>query len=79
MKYKVIESKTRFGEIIDSAVTDKGIMRVVKNHYGAGFRIRRIQNEKDEWTLDLSKDYYNTLKDAESALLSGCVEFGIGK
>ena len=79
MKYTIIESKSRFGEVIDSAVTNKGIMRIVKNHYGIGYRIRRIQNERNEFTWDLSKEYYATLQDAQSALLSGDTEFGIGK
>lgn len=75
MKYEILKKENRYGEVIDFIVTkNAGNMYIVERN--GVYRIRRINNTVNEgWVWDLSEDVYNTLKEAECALLSCCVKF----
>ena len=78
MKYEIKKKESIHGEVIDNIITEnEGKMYIVKRD--KSYRIRRTYSDKNRWVWDLSKDVYNTLKEAESALLSGCITFILEK
>ena len=78
MKYEIFKKENRYGEVIDYIVTkNAGNIYIVERN--GSYRIRRVHSTEDGgFVWDLSKDVYNTLKEAECALLSCCVNFIIG-
>lgn len=78
MKYKIEKKESIYGEVIDNIITENAEnMYIVKRD--KCYRIRRTCSKRNGWIWDLSKDTYNTPKEAECALLSGRVTFIMGK
>lgn len=77
MRYEILTKESRFGDVIDFIKTkNAGNMYIVERN--GCYRIRRVHSQKDgDFIWDLSNDAYNTLEEAESALLSCCVSFNI--
>lgn len=74
MMYTIATQKSVYGEVIDRiTTTDKENIYIVKRK--DKFKLRRTFSDDITFIWDLSDNTYNTLEEAEKALLSGNVIF----
>lgn len=74
MLYKIISKESVYGEVTDRIKTEDGDSIYIVAR-GSQFKLRRTRNTKDTFIWDLSRNTYDSLKEAEAALLSGNIEF----